>query len=58
MVYREKIQSLIQSLEAKLNIIQNVANGKMRLDANQLDTVLNECKSITDRISELISIER
>jgi hypothetical protein len=58
MVYKEKIQSLIQTLEAKINIIQNVANGKMRLDANQLDTVLNECKSITDRISELISIER
>ena len=58
MVYKEKIQSLIQTLEAKINIIQNVANGKMRLDANQVDTVLNECKSITDRISELISIER
>lgn len=58
MIYKEKLQTLIQALEGKINIIQHVANGKMRLDANQLDTVLNECKSITNRISELISLER
>ena len=58
MIYKEKLLTLIQSLEGKINIIQHVANGKMRLDANQVDTVLNECKSITNRISELISLER
>lgn len=58
MIYKEKLQTLIQALEGKITIIQHVANGKMRLDTNQLDTVLNECKSITNRISELLSLER
>lgn len=58
MIYKEKLLTLIQALEGKLTIIQHVANGKMRLDNNQVDATLNECKSITNRISELLSLER
>ena len=58
MMYKQKVQSLLETLEAKLKIIQNVANGQMRLDANQVNQVINDAKIVTERISEIISIER
>jgi hypothetical protein len=58
MNYKDKIESLLESLESKMSIIENVANGRMRLDTNDLIFVIEDCKRIREKISELISIER
>lgn len=58
MIYKDKIQLLLENLESKLNIIQSVANGQMRIDANDLIFIIEDCKRIRHQIEELISIER
>jgi hypothetical protein len=58
MIYKDKIQLLLETLDSKLNIIQNVATGQMRLDVNDLMFVIQDCKRIRQQIEELISIER
>jgi hypothetical protein len=58
MNYKDKVQSLLEALESKLSIIENVAQGRMRLDINDLIFVIEDCKRIREKISELISIER
>ena len=58
MIYKDKIQLLLETLDSKLNIVQNVATGQMRLDVNDLIFVIQDCKRIRQQIEELISIER
>ena len=58
MIYKDKIQLLLETLDSKLNIIHNVATGQMRLDVNDLMFVIEDCKRIRQQIEELISIER
>jgi hypothetical protein len=58
MIYKDKIQLLLETLDSKLNIVQNVATGQMRLDVNDLMFVIQDCKRIRQQIEELISIER
>ncbi len=58
MVYIEKIQNLLESLDMKLKVIQNVSNGAIRLEPKEITAVINDARKLTERISELISIER
>jgi hypothetical protein len=58
MIYKEKIQGLLESLDMKLKVIQNISNGTMRLEPKEVDNVIQDARKITERISELISIER
>ncbi len=58
MVYKEKIQNLLESLDMKLKVIQNVSNGAIRLEPKEITAVINDARKLTERISELISIER
>ena len=58
MVYKEKVINLLEVLNAKLRIIENVSNGSMRLSQAEVDRVIKDTKSATERISEIISIER
>ena len=58
MVYKEKVINLLEVLNAKLRIIENVSNGSMRLSQAEVDRVIKDTKSVTERISEIISIER
>lgn len=58
MVYKNKIEVLLDTLESKLKILDGVAQGSMRLNANDLLFVIEDCKRIRAQIAELISIER
>jgi hypothetical protein len=58
MIYNEKIQNLLQSLDGKLRIIQNVANGAQQLSPSDINTVIDDARKIIERASELVSINR
>lgn len=58
MIYKEKIESLLETLDGKLKVISNVANGGVRISAEELNVLINDCLKIKNRIQELISIER
>jgi hypothetical protein len=58
MVYKEKVLGLLEALEGKLRIIENVANGSMTMDAQQVNQVIEQTKKLRDQIHQLISIER
>ena len=58
MIYKEKVINLLEVLNAKLRIIENVSNGSMRLSQAEVDRVIKDTKAVTERISEIISIER
>jgi hypothetical protein len=58
MMYKERIQTLLDTLESKLSILKNVANGNMQLNVNDINYVIDDCKKINEQIKELISIER
>ena len=58
MIYNEKIQGLLESLDGKLRIIQNVANGAQQLSPSEVNTVIEDARIIIERASELVRINR
>jgi hypothetical protein len=58
MIYNEKIQTLLEALDGKLRIIQNVANGAQQLSPSEVNTTIEDAKKIVERVSELVSINR
>ena len=58
MMYKKKVQELLDVLEGKLRIIENASTGQMRLSAQELSMVINQAKQVKEKLSELVSIER
>ncbi len=58
MIYNEKIQTLLEALDGKLRIIQNVANGAQQLSPSEVNTTIEDARKIVERVSELVSINR
>jgi flagellar hook-associated protein FlgK len=58
MFYKEKVLGLLEVLEARLKLIENVANGAIRMDAKEINDLIQQAKKLRDQIHELISIER
>ncbi len=58
MIYTEKIQILLESLDGKLRILKNVANGAQQIAPSQLNQVIDDARKIVERVSELTSINR
>lgn len=58
MVYKQKVLGLLQALEGKIRLIENVANGSMRMDSADVDNLINQTKKLREQIEELVSIER
>jgi hypothetical protein len=58
MIYKEKVINLLDVLNAKIRIIENVSNGSMRLSQAEVNQLIKDTKEVTERISEIISIER
>jgi hypothetical protein len=56
MVYKEKVINLLDVLNAKIRIIENVSNGSMRLSQAEVNQLIKDTKEVTERISEIISI--
>jgi hypothetical protein len=58
MVYKKQIQNLLESLDAKIRLIDNVSKGVMRMESNDVNQLIDQTKKIVEQISNLISIER
>ena len=58
MIYNEKIQTLLEALDGKLRILQNVANGAQQLAPSDVNKTINDAKLIVERVSELVRINR
>jgi hypothetical protein len=58
MIYKSKVQGLLESLEAKLRLIENISTGAMKMDAVQVNQTIQQAKAITEHIIELVNIER
>ena len=58
MVYKEKVLGLLQTLDGKLRLIENVSNGSMRMSQEDVTSLINQTKKIREQIEDLVSIER
>jgi hypothetical protein len=58
MIYKEKIQGLIEALNGKLRVIEGATTGAMRISNEEVYQIIQDSKKLTERISELISVER
>jgi hypothetical protein len=58
MVYKQKVLGLLEALQGKIRIIENVSNGAMNMDANQIRQVIEQSKKLNEQLIELVSIER
>jgi hypothetical protein len=58
MIYKQKVLGLLEALQGKIRIIENVSNGAMNMDAQQIRQVIEQSKKINEHLIEIISIER
>jgi hypothetical protein len=58
MMYKERIETLLDTLESKLSILKSVANGSIQLNAEDIIFIIEDCKKVNQQLKELISIER
>jgi hypothetical protein len=58
MIYNEKIQMLLESLDGKLRILQNGITGAQAMSPSSAHTTLEDSRKLIERISELTRINR
>ena len=58
MVYKQKVLGLLEALQGRLRIIENVSTGAMRMEPAEVDQLIQQTKKLTEQITEIISIER
>jgi putative sterol carrier protein len=58
MKYKTQVQNLLEVITGKLRIIEAAATGTMQLPHSEILQVINDAKKVTERVSELVSIER
>lgn len=58
MIYKQKVQSLLEALQGKIRLIENVSTGALRMEPQQVDQLIQQTKKLTEQITELISVER
>jgi hypothetical protein len=58
MIYNEKIQMLLESLDGKLRILQNGITGTQTMTPSEAHGTLEDARKIVERVSELTRINR
>ena len=58
MVYKERIQQLLEALNGKLDVIEKVSSGSLRLSKEDVTKVINETKQLVERVANLVENER
>ncbi len=58
MIYNEKIQNLLDSLDGKLRIIQNGITGAQQMTPSEAFATLEDARKIIERVAELTRINR
>jgi hypothetical protein len=57
-MYKQKIQGLLEVLEGKLRMIENVSTGALKMSNAEVENLISQTKNIREQISELVRIER
>lgn len=58
MVYKEKVMGLLEALNGKLRLIENVSTGALRMEPVEVNQLIQQTKKLSEQIADLISIER
>jgi len=58
MIYNEKIQTLLETLDGKLRLLENAANGVQNITHSDIINLISDSKKIVERVSELVSVNR
>jgi putative sterol carrier protein len=58
MIYKEKVQGLVEVLNGKMRIIEGIATGGIKMTNQETMQIITDVKKVIERISEIISIER
>jgi hypothetical protein len=58
MIYKQKIQSLLENLEVKLRIIESVSTGQMKMSQTEVAQLINNAKNIREQLSEIVRLEK
>jgi len=58
MIYKQKVQGLLETLEAKLRLIENVSTGAMRMNNDEVAHLINQTKKITEQIFDIVALEK
>lgn len=58
MMYKNQIQNLLAVLDGKLRVLEGAASGAMKLDSKDVIQLVHDIRKVSDRMAELINIER
>jgi hypothetical protein len=58
MIYKQKVQSLLETLEVKLRIIESVSTGQMKMSNQEVAHLINQTKNIREQLSEIVRLEK
>ena len=58
MIYKQKIQSLLENLEVKLRIIESVSTGQIKMSQTEVAQLINNAKNIREQLSEIVRLEK
>jgi hypothetical protein len=58
MLYKQRVQSLLENLEVKLRIIESVSTGQMKMSQQEVAQLINNAKNIREQLSEIVRLEK
>lgn len=58
MIYKDRIQQLLESLDVKIDAVEKYHNGSLNLSRGDVTKLLMEIKQLSERISNLVQNER
>jgi len=58
MIYKQRVQSLLETLEVKLRIIESISMGQMKMSQTEVAQLINNAKNIREQISEIVRLEK
>ena len=58
MIYREKMQTLLESLGTKLKTIQAISKGTLNIPSEDVNTIITQTLIITEKLENLVNSER
>ena len=58
MMYKNQVQNLLAVLDGKLRVLEGAASGAMKLSPQDVIQLVHDIRKVSDRMNELISIER
>ena len=58
MIYKERIQQLLEALTLKIETIEKYHNGTLNISSGDVTKILAEIKQLSERISNLVENDR